>query len=502
MSWGGTRNGAGRKREPKNLAFEGSPDGQGRTFIYMPSDSKVEYAPYDREKLLTKSRWLINNHGISARAIDGVARYAVGRGICPQARTANRDWNQATEEAFEAKCGTSAFGFDVAAQVNFYEAQLLIVKQFLTDGDFFAQLLLSATGAGMAYFISGEYCQSAYNDKTFYDGVKTNRLGRPVQYRFVTDYSNPNTTAQIVDAADVIHLKRIHRHGFVRGVPALRHAINHLHDMADILAFTKGSFKLASQIGLVIQTAEAGKIGLGARIERRVAANADGTTSTVSHDKMYPLAGHVALKPGETLQTLKNEHPGGAFDPFMSYLIRDIAWGVGVSPELLWDITTAGGANNRFIVASDQVFFEEIQQLLINQFCRRFWVYWLWHEMQAGRITYPGDDWWKHDWLPPGKLTVDFAKDGKMLADLVDRGLLSPERYYGMQGLDAETEELDVIRRRARRKVMVEEIAKEEGVELTVTECFPPPPGATYAAALDQSGNSTDQQAVDNAKQA
>jgi hypothetical protein len=76
-------------------------------------------------------------------------------------------------------------------------------------------------------------------------------------------------------------------------------------------------------------------------------------------------------------------------------------------------------------------------------------------------------------------VTVDFTKDGKLLADLVDRGLLSPERYYGMQGLDAETEELDVIRRRARRKVMVEEIAAEEGVELTVTECFPPPPGST-----------------------
>ena len=86
----------------------------------------------------------------------------------------------------------------------------------------------------------------------------------------------------------------------------------------------------------------------------------------------------------------------------------------------------------------------------------------------------------------PQRMTLDITKDGKLLADLVDRGLLSPERYYGMQGLDAETEELDVIRRRARRKKVVEQVAAEEGVPLTVTECFPPPPGATYAPAIAQ----------------
>jgi len=79
---------------------------------------------------------------------------------------------------------------------------------------------------------------------------------------------------------------------------------------------------------------------------------------------------------------------------------------------------------------------------------------------------------------------------------LCDRGLLSPERYYGMQGLDAEAEELDVIRRRARRKVMVEQIAEEEGVELTVEECFPPPPGATNVNQLEDK----DDTAVDTSK--
>lgn len=488
-NWGGKRAGAGRK--PKNVAFEGAPDQYGRTFIYMPCDSKREMQPYDRHNLLKKSRWLVNNYGQASRGIRGVAGYAVGKGISVQARTTSREWNQVTEEAFEAKCGTNAFGFDVSGQVNFYEAQTLILEQILTDGDFFAQLMRSEAGAGMAYFVSGEYCQSAYNDNSFFDGVRVNALGKPLDYRFLVDYDNPDRYTT-VPAEDIIHLKRIHRNGYVRGVPALAHAVNHLHDMTDILSFTKGSFKLASQIALVIETAEAGKVGLGAFKTGVSVTTSSGSTTSVSHDKMYPLAGHVGLKPGEKITTLENQHPGQSFEPFMRYLTREVAWGIGISPELLWDITETGGANVRLVLASDQIFFEKLQQLLINQFCRRFYIFWLWHEIKAARIAYPGDDWWRHDWLTPAKLTVDFTKDGKLLADLVDRGLLSPERYYGMQGLDAETEELDVIRRRARRKVMVEEIAAEEGIELTVQECFPPPPGATYATAIGEDPNAVD----------
>ena len=193
------------------------------------------------------------------------------------------------------------------------------------------------------------------------------------------------------------------------------------------------------------------------------------------------------------MTAIKNEHPGAFFDPFMNFLIRDIAMGIGISPELLWNLTTTGGAVVRGVFATDQVFLDSLQELLINQFCRRYWIFWLWHEIKAGRFAYPGDDWWKHAWVKPARITVDFTKDGKLLADLCDLGLLSPDRYYGMQGLDAETQELDVIRRRARRKKQVEEVSVEEGVELTVEECFPPPPGATNVNQLEQNQSDKEQ---------
>jgi capsid protein len=137
----------------------------------MPECADEELPAYDRIQLLKKARWLTNNFGLPARAIDGVARYTCGKGICPQARTSNRDWNQSTEKAFEAKVGTAAFGFDVAAQVNFYESQPLILKQMMTDGDFFAQLTRSESGAGMASLTRANI-GNRYDDNTFVDGVK------------------------------------------------------------------------------------------------------------------------------------------------------------------------------------------------------------------------------------------------------------------------------------------------------------------------------------------
>jgi len=68
------------------------------------------------------------------------------------------------------------------------------------------------------------------------------------------------------------------------------------------------------------------------------------------------------------------------------------------------------------------------------------------------------------------------------MSDLMLRGQISPQRYYALQGLDADTQDADIIRFAARRKKLVQEIAKEEGVELTTSEVFPPAPGSPVVA--------------------
>ena len=64
------------------------------------------------------------------------------------------------------------------------------------------------------------------------------------------------------------------------------------------------------------------------------------------------------------------------------------------------------------------------------------------------------------------------------MSDLLLRGQISPQRYYALQGLDADKQDEDIIRFAARRKKLIQEIGAEEGVDLTVSEVFPPAPGA------------------------
>jgi len=186
----------------------------------------------------------------------------------------------------------------------------------------------------------------------------------------------------------------------------------------------------------------------------------------------YSAAGYLNLKPDETIQMFKNEHPGDSFDPMMSYLARDIAWGVDTSPEVLWDITGASGAGVRYSVADTQVFIEQLQRLLIDTFCRRFYKFWLWHEIEAGRIQNAPADWYRVEWVTPRKLTVDFGRDSKALMDMVAGGRMSSRRFAEMHGWDLEQEDRDSARAVARRKRIVEEVAKEQGVELGYGEVF------------------------------
>jgi hypothetical protein len=87
--------------------------------------------------------------------------------------------------------------------------------------------------------------------------------------------------------------------------------------------------------------------------------------------------------------------------------------------------------------------------------------------MQAGRLEYPGDDWWRHEWLAPRKITVDSGRDARAYSEQLDKGHLSPTRYYNMLGLRATEEEDDVIDTYLRRK------AKCDALGLNITEVFP-----------------------------
>jgi lambda family phage portal protein len=468
---GGYRPGAGRpkKADAKNAAFEAAELYQpGRTLIYMPTvQPRQEFQSGTRTNIMRKARWLYNNVGLAARAVDGVARYTCGTGIIPAARSSDAAWNRQAEEMFEDTCGREAFGFDAAGQVNFYEAQHFICKHVAIDGDFFGQFVKSNDGRALMRFIGGESVGNATTglaQDEWQDGVRTDKFGKPTLYRLLADETSRAFTD--VAADDILHFHRPARIGYTRSPSWLSRAALHLHDMADIVAFTKQTFKLASQPAFIIKSPDAMQVGMGAALKKQ-----DAATGSVTLDKLYGSSGVVQLPPGTELQQFKNEHPGSNFQSFIDFLARDISWGIGLSPEMLWSVAGIGGANTRYVLADAQVFFSELQEWLINQFCRRFWKYWVWSEIQAGRLPLR-EDWWRVDFIPPARATVDFGRDTKALLEIVRTGAMSTRRFAEMHGLDEEAEEDAAIAAAVRRKT------KCQAAGLAVTDVFPPAPGS------------------------
>ena len=482
---GGVRTGAGRKpsamksqlTETAFAAYEATKIGGNgsRAWVYMPTlDARRELTSYDRTELIRRAHWMYNNLGIAARAIDGVARYACP--LVPQARSSNAAWNKKVEQLFEDACGTAPFGFDMGAEVNFYEAQPYILRQIALDGDFFWQKCLSKSGRGMVRFIGGESVgnsSSMPQGQDWVDGVLPDKFGRPQAYNVLAP--GDSSKGKIVSADELHQVKRMYRRGYLRAPSWLARASNHLQDISEILGFEKASFKMNAQVAFVITSPDAGNIGLGAS-RNKIPTGTGGVTV----DSLYNSSGVPQLQPGEKIESFTNTHPNTNFKAFLDYLMRDIAWGMGISPELLWDVAGAGGANTRYLLEDSNVFFRECQSVIREQFCRPFWTFWVWNEIESGRLENPGDDWWRCDWIAPKPPSVDLGRDGKLYLSLVQAGLMSRKRYHNMMGLDDETEEDDMINAASRLK------AKCAAAGLHVSEVIPPMPGAAPTETIDE----------------
>jgi capsid protein len=251
-------------------------------------------------------------------------------------------------------------------------------------------------------------------------------------------------------------------------------AVSRIQDIREALDNELASAKLNTKIGLVVESEEAGSLGLGANL--RKVENTDGSKQNL--EKVYEGVGTVQLKPGEKISAHTFDRPNLNLTQFVDYLTREIAYSVGVSPEVIWSMSGLNGTATRSALQDADTFFAGVRLIIEQQFCARFWRYAIWQFIKSGKLPYPGNDWFRVSFVNPPKVSIDFGRDSKSMLDLVRAGLLSRRKYHNSLGEDSETQMDDVIREAARRKKRIAEIAAEEGVELSEREIFPPAPGA------------------------
>jgi capsid protein len=163
---------------------------------------------------------------------------------------------------------------------------------------------------------------------------------------------------------------------------------------------------------------------------------------------------------GEDIKSFATDRPSPNVEQFLEFLIRDIAYGIGLPFEFCWNASKLSGPSMRFVMAKAQRRIEQRQRLKMR-IGNRLWGWVVAKGAKRGDIKRLPDDWWKVRWQTPAALTIDVGREAAQdRADFL-AGLIDPTSFYSKQGLDVD----DVIASRAAWAVKIREAAKTAGVE-------------------------------------
>ncbi len=415
-------------------------------------DTSKELTGGDRLTILRKARKMYADVGLARRIVNGVANL-VGY-LKPQADSPDREFNRMAEELFYERAGT-AFVFDRAAKMDFFQWQIALTRLRIKDGDSLS--VLSETKAGTANIIFYESHQIADGKRTdTSDGVILDKFGRHLGYNLISQYADQTETA--VNASDTIFYADFERPGQVRGISALAHALNNIQDQAEITADVKHGIKMANQVGLV-RTMKGGNgpQGFASAVTTRTV---DG--STINIEKMREGGMVAQLAENEQLSVLHDGRPHPNQMVLLEWLVRDIAWGVGLSPEVLWDLAKQTGPSQRYLMAETQRWIEH-EQARLKQACQRFYTYFIAKAIKSGELPAPPKNWWWAEWIPQADLTIDRGREGRLELEQLESGVMSLNDYHARKGRDWESVEMQKAREILRRREIETEMGLDEG---------------------------------------
>ena len=417
---------------------------------------------WSRKEMASISRYLYDNDGIVRCAINDLARYSFP--LIPQAKTDDPYWNMEAEALFQ---DWSSYA-DVGQRYGFEELQRLASIAIDRDGDVGIMFVRSA-GFRLQLIESHRIGDFLEDDHKHVDGVRTNRYGRPFSY-LVSDESIYGeffpkiTKARRVPASAMMLLYDPERADQQRGLPAIKHAINHVRDIKEILEFEKMGVKNLSTIAAVLES-ETGEADPDAWNTAEISEDATRITVNDIQSGSIPV-----LKKGEKLSPFSFNRPSPTFQGFLEFLIREFAVGMGLPYEFLWHPAGITGPAQRFIMGKAQRRFNE-RQRLFSRMVRKVWAMVIADAIDSGKLP-PIKDWYKCRLQAPAQLTIDAGREASQEREDVMAGLMTMREHYGKRGLDWQSEcqqkskEVKYIMEKA------QDIANETGTDFTTVINF------------------------------
>lgn len=426
-------------------SFQGADtSSRDRGYVYVPTlDTLKEVDAWSHTELMKRGRFIYNSGGgLIHRGVNGVARMVCGTGLFPYPLTQNKTWNTQVRRLWMQRC-ESKNTFDLSRKFTCGAAQAAIIRSMIVGGDVAPVLAREEGGRLRVMFYEahqvGNGLMSTKATDRWHHGVHLGPHNSPIAYRILNNLGHGQVTSVDVPADNVLFCANYERFGQVRGLSRFYPVINKVLDRGEIMAALTKGIKMRSQIGWAIeQQMQQGLPSVpgapGSSVLPRPTTQvqtANGKTITL--EQFFGGGQSMDLKPGQTVKTVESAHPHENVREHLENLVRDVAWALGYSPEILWNITQLGGANTRFIMADAQSQIEEEQQRLVEQFLGPWYIAWVRDMIEAGEIE-DVDGWDLHTWLLPKRLTVDFGRDGKLHIEQAKRGMITLKSLYGFVG--------------------------------------------------------------------
>jgi capsid protein len=411
-----------------------------------PRDLRRDLTPYDRLTMVRKCRWAERNSGLFKQILADICLYTVGDGIKPQSHASTPEM----QERYEAYFAEKAKRIDITNRFSFYQAQSILLRGMIRDGDSFAAKVRNGAGEAKLQLMEAHRVGDPLEGKVpegMHDGIQFGPFG---EYIAVNIYRSDGSSRQILAQSMMMVVDQEYASG-ARGVPLLQHSINSIQDEMEILALEKQAVKDNGDITRIIKKQ-------GGVIDGDMAnelGNATGSYSNLANT----MGGKViALEPGESMDSFQSNRPNATFTGFLSALERDISMGV-LPYEFVSDSSKLGGATVRLITAKAGRVFSKYQSIIIENFCVPTWGYIIGQAIAAGEL--PDDPQWASvSWTTPKSVTVDAGREAANDRADVEMGLLSMSELYAQRGLDFRTE----MDKRASDMVHIKDLAAKYGI--------------------------------------
>jgi lambda family phage portal protein len=344
--------------------------------------------------LRTRSRQLVRDAAFAKSAKRIIVNNVIGTGIRLDGRvltaknTGNDSVNEGIENGWETWC--KADSCHTGGELHFADLERLMMGQVFEAGEIFIRVHRSKFGSSQVPLalevVEAERILEGYQQpgdgiapgNQVRMGVECDKFQRPIAYWIRDQHPGDirvgfEQTEKIsrVPAADMFHLRIIDRWPQTRGEPWMHAIARKLTDMdgyseAEIIA-ARGS---ASYLGTITTPEDPESLG---------DAQEDGTIQQPVEPGMW-----MRLQPGETANFVAPNRPNSALDPFMRFMLREVAAGLGTSYESLSrDYSQSNYSSSRLALLDDRDVWRVVQQWFIRSFREPFHAQW----MQAATLA-------------------------------------------------------------------------------------------------------------------